>query len=382
MVIRAQVAELKTGDRIQTLPTSNISWEQRILSPESVNVTLTMKPEAHHRIDLRNSTTEAKTALIVSDDDLVLGAGPIWEREYDDESGRWTASTEGIWSLFDRRYILPTHVTEDNLLITSGEDEGEPSPGVRTSFAGMSWPQIVRGLIEQSFQRTGGHLPIVFGPDGVGAHDKSYDASAFKTVGEALRDLTQLQDGPEITFTPRVVNNRLEWLCRVGDDTKLKIESSAMHVFDFTPIKRSVRKLKVKSSGENLASEAWSTGGRQEAVAIFARANSMRLLDAGFPRMETIASDHSTVLEKATLRKYAEADLRAASAPMEWWSWEFHADQSPNLRHVTIGDRCEVVIPKGHRYLPPGPHERRIVALSGDSSSRWVRVTTDEVITW
>lgn len=382
MVIRAQVAELTTGERIQTLPTSRTRWEKRITSPESVDVTLTLRPSIHQKLDIRNSTTEVKSALIVSDDDIVLGAGPIWEREYDDATGRWSTTADGIWDLLNHRYILPDHVTEDNLLIPDGEEEGEPNPAVQTKFQGRSWPYIVRSIIQQSFTREGGALPIVFGGDGVGAHDKSYDASSFKTVGEALTDLTRLQNGPEIAFVPRIVSNRLEWLCRVGDDAQLELKSTATHRFDFTTTKQSVRGLRVKSSGRGLASEAWGTGGRQEAVALFARAFSNVLLTAGFPRMERISSDHSTVVEQPTLRQYTQADLVAASSPVEWWSWEFHSDRSPGLRHVNIGDECVAVIPKGHRYLPAGEHRRRIVGLSGDSSTRWVRVTTDEVITW
>ena len=77
MVIKAQVADLVTGDRIQTLPTSNVRWEKRILSPESMRVSMTLQPRAHQRLDIRNATMEVKSALIVSDNDTVLG---WWEK--------------------------------------------------------------------------------------------------------------------------------------------------------------------------------------------------------------------------------------------------------------------------------------------------------------
>jgi hypothetical protein len=381
LVIKVQVADLVTGDRIQTLPTSNVRWEKRVTRPESVSVSMTLLPRAHQRLEMRNSTVEAKTALIVADDDVVLGAGPIWERTFDDADGRLSIDAEGVWSLLDRRNILPDTVSTLPLLIEAGDDAGEPNPAVRTAFVAKTWPQIVRGLIEQSETRPGGGLPFVFGPTGAGSHDKTYEASAFKTVGEALTDLTKLMGGPEIAFVPRIVDNKLQWLVRVGDDDQLKIQSPTVHLFDFTPAKKSVRGLRVKSSGAEMASEVWGTGGRQAALALFSRAYSSRLIDAGFPRMEIVSSAHSTVVEKPTLDKYTEADLAAASAPLEWWSWEFHADRMPRLADVNVGDICTVRL-RGNRYLPDGDHQRRIVALSGDSSSRWVRVTTDEVTTW
>ena len=381
MVIRAQVADMVTGERIQTLPTSEVSWEKRILSPESLTVRMTLAPRAHQRLDIRNATVEAKTALIVTDDDLVLGAGPVWGRDYDDTSGRWSGAAEGVWSLLDYSHVLPESVTSLPLLVESGDDEGEPNPAVATTFIAQTWPQIVKGLIDQRAARPGGALPLVFGATGVGAHDKTYEATAFKSVGEALTDLTRLNGGPEIQFTPQIVDNKLRWLVQVGDDVSPQIMSVTTHVFDFTPRKRSVRGLKVRSSGRSLASEAWGTGGRQAAKALFSRAWSPALIDAGFPRMELVSAAHSTVVEQPTLDRYTQRDLLEASAPIEWWSWEFHADGSPRLSDVSVGDMCTVRI-RGNRYLPDGEYTRRIVALSGDSKSRWVRVTTDEVISW
>lgn len=381
MVIKAQVADMVTGERIQTLPTSAVRWEKRIVTPEDVSVTLTLAPRAHQRLDLRNSTVEVKTALIVSDGDRVLGAGPIWTREYSDTSGRLEISAGGLRSLLDKSFVLPDTVTSLPLLVQSGDDEGEPNPAVATTFTGATWPQIVKGLLDQRAARTGGGLPLVYGGTGVGSHDKSYDASAFKSVGEALQDLTKLVDGPEIDFTPRLVNNKLEWVVRVGDDAELEVKSPTVHEFDFTPAKRSVRGLKVRSSGEGMASEAWGAGGRQAAKALFSRASSPRLTDAGFPRMETISSAHSTVVEQSTLDKYTQADLVASSAPVEWWSWEFDSHGRTRISDVSVGDYCVVKL-RGNRYLPDGVYTRRIVGMSGDSSSRWVKVTTDEVVTW
>lgn len=379
--MRVQVADMTTGDRIQNLPASEIRWEKRIVTPEDLSVTLTLAPRAHQRLDLRNSTTGGKAALIVMDGDRCLGAGPIWKRGYWDSTGRMTIEATGLRSLLDGSFILPDSVATLPLLVQSGEDEGEPNPAVATTFTAKTWPQIVRGLIEQRAARPGGSLPLVFGASGTGAHDKAYEASAFKTIGDALVDLTKLDDGPEIDFTPRIRDNRLEWVVQVGDDAKRELASVTVHEFDFTPAKRSVRALQVSDDATGMASEVWGTGGRQASKALFSRAASTALIQAGFPRMEAVSSDHSTVVEQATLDKYTRADLQVASAPMELWSWEFHADKRPRLADVNVGDYCSVKI-AGNRYLPDGTYTRRIVALSGSSSSRWVRVTTDEVSTW
>lgn len=385
MVIRVQVANLTTGDRLQDLPVSNVRVESRILSPETARVRLTLKPRTHQRLDIRNATVEWKSALVVSDGQRILAAGPITDRDYDDETREWSGDAEGAWAILYRRFIMPRHATAENLLIQSGDDEGEPNPAVATNFTQKSWPFIVKALIEQSTSLDGGTLPFVFErDDGAGAHDKSYDASSFKSVGEALEDLTQLVDGPEISFIPQIVDNRLRWLVRVGDDEKLELSSPTVHSFDFTPVKRSVRRLKVKSSGSELGSVAWGTGGRQAAKALFARAFSPVLLEAGFPRLESVSSAHSTVVEQPTLQRYTDRDLELASTPIEWWSWQTDADRVPRLADLQVGDYCVVHI-KGNAYLPDSPPEgfmRRIVSLSIDSATRWVTVVTDGVHTW
>jgi len=94
-----------------------------------------------------------------------------------------------------------------------------------------------------------------------------------------------------------------------------------------------------------------------------------------------VSSAHSTVVEQPTLVRYTQQDLLRSSAPVEWWSWEFHADGQPRLSDVSVGDMCTVRL-KGNRYLPDGEYVRRIVGMSGGSKSRWVKVITDEVSTW
>lgn len=384
MVTRAFVADMVTGDQIQTLPTSLISWEKRIITPEALRVSMTLRPRAHQRLDVRNATMELKSSLVVMDGARVLGAGPIWERNYDDATGLWQAEAAGIRTLLDKRFVLPQVVTADDLLIAAGDDAGQPNPAMRTTFTAATWPQIVRGLLEQSMLREGGALPLLFGETGSGAHDKLWEAASFKSVGEALDDITKLVDGVEIDFLPQVIANKLRYLVRVGEDAKPQLSSPTVHKFDFTPTKSSVRRLRVRSSGRELASERWGSGGRQAARALFSRVFSRKLIDAGYPRTEGLSSAHSTVIEQDTLDRYTAEDLLASAAPLEWWSFQFHADRAPFLADVNVGDYCTLHL-RNNRYLADSPAEgylRRIVALSGDNKSRWVTATTDAVNAW
>lgn len=375
------VGDQVTGRNIIPIPASDGDWEIRRNREGTISCEVTLSSAAHRKLDLRQNAAAGRTYLGIGEGETILAAGTIWDHEYDDDTQRLSITAEGIWSLLNRRFILPAAVETVSLLITSGDDEGKPNPAVATVFTGDTWPQIVRGIIEQGFTRAGGQLPIVFGPDGTGAHDKSYDSASFKAQGEALADLTELVDGPEIEFRPRYTSDGkgVEWLAVVGDDAQREIASVGLpHRFDFSVPKRTVRRLKVKSSARDLTSEAWATGGRQAAVALISRAASDALTAAGYPRMESLSSAHSTVQEQSTLDDYAEDDLALHAGLAEWWSFETNLDAVPKLGTFHLGDYCDVVI-RNNAYLPTGKHRRRIAAMSGSLKSRWVRVTTDEV---
>lgn len=379
--MRFFVGEQTTGKNIIPIPASDGDYEIRRNREGSIRCDITLSSKAHRKLDLAQNAAEGRTYLALREGSHIFAGGPIWDHDYDDDTRRLSITAEGIWSLINRRFIAPAAVETLSLLLTSGDDEGKPNPAVATVFTAETWPVIVRGILEQGLARAGGELPIVFGPDGVGAHDKSYDAASFKPQGEALTDLTELVNGPEIEFRPQFNSDGdgVEWLTMTGDDAQLEIAQVGLpHRFDFSVPKRTVRGLKVKSSARDMASEAWATGGRQSAIALISRAASTVLADAGYPRMEALTAAHSTVTTQATLDAYAADSLQLGSMPRKWWSFETHMDSVPKLGSFFLGDYCDVVL-RDNAYLPNGTHRRRIAAMAGSLKSRWVRITTDEV---
>jgi len=380
--VKLFVGELTTGRNIIPIPARDGEWAIRRNRGGSLSAEVTLSAKAHRRLDLYQSAMPGRAYLAIAEGDFIFEAGPIWEHEYDDDTRRLRIDAEGIWSMLMRRFIMPTAVETIALLLQSGDDAGKPNPAVATVFTGASWPAIVRQIIQQGMARAGGALPFVFGPDGVGAHDKGYDAASFKTQGEAFTDLTELVDGPEIEFRPEFApgGTGVRWRPMVGDDAQLQITRvGAPHRFDFSTPQRSVSGLVVKRSARDMTSEAWATGGRQAAIALISRAASDALQKAGFPRMESLSAAHSTVKEQATLDAYAWDDLGLGSGLAEWWSFETDIDRVPKVGSFTLGDYCDVVL-RRNPYLADGTYRRRIAALSGQLRSRRVKVTTDEVI--
>lgn len=381
-LVKLFVGDLKTGRNIIPIPARDGRWEIRRNRAGSLSCDITLSSRAHRRLDLRQNAAVGRTYLALGEGEHVFAGGPVWDHEYDDDARHLHIEAEGMWSLIMRRFVMPAAVETISLLLESGDDAGKPNPAVATIFSAESWPTIVRGILEQGFARAGGALPLVFGAAGVGAHDKSYEASSFKSQGEALADLTELVDGPEIEFRPQYSGDRrgLEWPVLVGDDAQPQITSVGLpHRFDFSVPQRTVRRLRVKSSARELSSEAWATGGRQAAIALISRQASSMLLERGYPRMESLSAAHSTVELQSTLDAYAADDLELGSAAAEWWTFETNIDAVPKIGSVFLGDYADVVLRK-NAYLPDGKHRRRIAAMSGSLRSRWMSVTTDEVL--
>lgn len=380
--MRFFLADAMTGRNIIPISASSGRWEVRRNRAGDVSCTIPLSNREHRRLNLYENAAPGRTMLGVGEEDWIAECGPIWDHEFDEDSGRLTITAEGELSILQRRHVMSTAVETNPLLIETGDDAGKPNPAVQVSFTGRSWPHIVRRILQLGMAREGGALPLAFGPDGTGSHDKSYDPASFKPQDEALIDLTELDDGPEIHLMPRYVGGRLgvEFLVRVGDDAKLQLSNGGLpHRFDFSASKRSVRGLRVKRSARMLASEAWATGGRQAAVALIARATSTALAGLGFPRMESLSNAHSTVTEQATLDEYARGELAASQKAHEWWSFETNVDKAPKLGTFWLGDYCDIVM-RDSAYVPDGTYRRRIAALSGTLGSRWVRVTTDEAV--
>lgn len=380
--MRFFLADAKTGRNLIPISGTGGRWEVRRNRAGDIVCTIPLSNKEHRRLNLYETAAPGMTMLGIGEGSWIAEAGPIWEHDFDEDRQELTLTAEGQWSMLMRRFILPPSVESTSLLLTSGDDAGKPNPAVATKFTARSWPFIVRTILQQGMNRPGGALPLVFGSNGTGAHDKTYDAASFKSQGDALIDLTELEDGPEIELRPRYTADGLgiEFLVRVGDDAKLQLSSiGEPHVFDFSVPKRTVRGLKVKRSARMLAAEAWASGGRQAAIALIARAASAVLTDAGFPRMETLSSAHSTVTEQATLDAYAAGELSASQRAHEWWSFETNIDKVPKLGSFWLGDYCNIVM-RGSSYVPDGTYRRRIAALSGTMRGRWMRITTDEAV--
>lgn len=163
-------------------------------------------PVTKSRVDLPALLIPGRDFIGVVVDGVIVEAGPIWTDPF-----TWPQTTRivgsGLWSYFDHRHVLP--------VLTPGQLPRD----VVSTWTGLSRRTLVKRLVQQACSHPASGLPIDYEPDIAGADELSIPGSDLKPVGEALRDLTEIEGGPEIAFRPKWGADRkhVRWDLLTGD---------------------------------------------------------------------------------------------------------------------------------------------------------------------
>lgn len=361
------IGDLLTG-RISTyIPVQSGSWSVAINEAGSVSVSVPLTDPDVRALGLGNVATVAKSFLGVAENGVILAAGPLWTHEYDkDNHATLQLTAAGMWSYFDHRVLIP--------VLASGQTPFD----VETYFESASLTTIAKRLVQQAQTHTNGNVPVVLPAEVAGTEEREYQGADLTLVGDALKDLTSVENGPEIDFLPRFKTDRryVEWVMRVGTPTQPQLSGMTTHVWDYGITQTTIRGLKVQKDGSKLQGRAWGQGGSASDATMFSQYTNTNLLTQGFPLLELVDASR-TVDEQYQLDAYVRENARTGSKPTEFWTFQVQANQSPRIGEFNKGDYC-VVKMRGDYYLPDGEYRRRITNLSGDQDGKWVSVTTGE----
>lgn len=297
-----------------------------------------------------------------------LAGGPIWTHNYDSSTRQLVVGGAGVWSYYDHRKLLPVL-----------------APGVSpatalSSYSSLWWGTIAKRLVQLAHTHTGGALPIVFQSDEAGTAAQDYPGYQMDWVGQALRNITAVDNPPEIQFVPRrkAADTRyLEWLMRVGTVAQpLLYQAGADLQWDQAAVKGSISKVTVQRDATNMGERAWVQGSGTDVGALFGRADDNTLISLGYPLLEVDESGHENEIDQPTLDALATAKLTRSQRPVETWSFDVRRDGmttkdgrrvGPLVGAYAVGDWAQANL-EGDPYLPDGIHRGRIVQKSGDLS--------------
>lgn len=363
------IGDLLTGRVITSLTVQQGNWSTGINEAGSLTATVTLTDPDVQALGLYNAATVGKSFLACVENGTIMEAGPIWTHDWDEDTGKLQITAAGMWSYFDHRVLIP--------VLTAGQTPSD----VETYYENVSLLTVARRLVQQAQTHTNGQVPIVLPAEVAGTETREYKGDDLPLVGDALADLTSAENGPEIDFRPRFKTDRryIEWVMRVGTPTQPQLVGPSTHVWDYGTKQKSIRGLKTRRDGSKLQGRTWGQGGSAGAATTFSTYTNTALLTQGYPLLELVDSSRS-VDEQSELDAYVRENARIGSKPIEFWSFQVQADQSPRIGEYAKGDYCLIKL-RGSRYLPDSPPagcRRRITNLAGDQDGKWVSVTTGE----
>ncbi|UDL14624.2 minor tail protein [Arthrobacter phage KeAlii] len=372
------LANTVTGKVTSFFPPSKVSWGMRLNGAGPVQASLKVTAAEIRNLDVRMATMVLRQSLGISYNGQILECGPIWQQDYNAENEELQLTASGLWSIFDARKALPGNAP--GAALTASETPTKKPTEAVISLKNLSLGSIARELVRVSIQdnpftrpdgSNAGALNIVLPASVAGTHERNYNGYDLGYLGERLRQLTEVQNGPDIRFRPRFKEDDptiVEWVLETGTEANpLLVQNGPDWIWDASVARSGIVKLGVKRDASGMAARAWVPGNGQERNMKLAWATGLSLVDAGFPWTETdLASkdvESTTILQAA-----ADRLLTDSLAPWDEWSLQVRADQAPRLGAYLPGDWAQIVVGAGHPMIEAGTYRARVMAVDGDHS--------------
>jgi hypothetical protein len=352
------VGTLRDGKLTTEIPVSSSSWSLVMDDAGTMQVTM---PLADADVAALNPYLIAEPcrcflAVAYNDPDggeTFLEAGPIWLHKYDGASKQLTIGASGVWSYYDHRKVLP--------VLAAGVN-----PATVTTEIVASLGTTAKRLVELAHTHANGALPIVLPADIAGSVTSTLPGAEMHDVGQSLRDLSQLESGPEIQFRPRRREDDgrfLEWDMRIGTDVQpLLFQQGADWTWDTSAATSSASSINVSRDAAKVGTRVWMQGAGTDTTTLFGRADSTLLTNAGFPLLEVQGSGQEQNTSTASLNSAARGLLRKSNRPTETWTVTVRRDETPRVGQYAIGDWASLTI-AGDPYLPDGTYRTRITSI-------------------
>ncbi|MES2866286.1 MAG: carbohydrate binding domain-containing protein, partial [Actinomycetota bacterium] len=226
------------------------SVELSLNEAESIDVGLTLPlvdPSTGVAIDIPNQLLPGRDFLGWVENGVVLAAGQIQGDPFTFPRSS-SIKASGMGAYFDHRFVLP--VLESGVLPRD----------VTSQWSGLSLGTIAKRLVQQALAHPGAGLPIDFEADEVGIHEREYPGSDGMSVRQALANLTNVEGGPDVTFRPKLAEDRrhVRWDMLTGSPHLT--QGGADHYWDVSAPGPHAAVVDLDRDGRDLASRSFLTG--------------------------------------------------------------------------------------------------------------------------
>lgn len=343
------LADLRTNKTIAEVELTGVRVTKALGATGTFDATLPL----HKRVsyDPFTVTTPARTAYYVLRDGTPFAGGILWTRRYNRAQRTVQLGGADWWSYYDHRKAIPVVV-----------GDGSDTAAKQVIYSGIDQNQIARNLIALAHSHTGGNIGVtVTTVDSGTVRDRTYSGYEMQDIGEALRQLSKVEDGPDMAFdVGQDSNGQPTRILRLGTP-HLGTQGSPF-VFE---LDANVIDYSWPSDGSRASTRRWAVGDGIEAGTRIAMAEDTAKYTNGWALLESNGL-YTTTLEQDTLQGHANADLAATALPVALPELVVTADGKPHLGEYAPGDDARFVVRAGtDPFIPNGLNTTmRIVGLS------------------
>jgi len=358
------VGELATGRVTTVIPLDQGIWTLTLDDAGTLNGQLPLNDADVAALNLASTAEPGRCFLAAAwinpdGEETILEAGPIWTHDLDADTQILRVGAAGLWSYYDHRKVLP---------VLSG---GQTAATAGFAATGVSLGTIAKQLVELAHTHTGGALPVNLPADEAGVWEKTYPGYELGDVGPRIKEITELEGGPEVAFVPRrsTTDGRyLEWDMQVGTTAAPLLEQGGPDwVWDASVPQSTVSGIGVNVDGTRLGSRAWVPGAGQGEARLIAEAEDSTLTAGGWPLLEVTGDARDSVEDPALLAAYATQLAARSRRPWQTWTLKVNPGSYPPVGGYRPGHWARVIV-GAHNYLTSGDYRGRIVQLVGDSA--------------
>lgn len=289
--------------------------------------------------------------------DWIAQAGPAWVATPSDD----TATSEvpsvqigfsGFWSLLQARIMVPS---------------GASGIGAVAAYGPSTLRDIARAMLTDTLIRSTLPLDVPAALGDSGANVRNYPAVDLAYFGQRLQELTQVQNGPDICFQPYFsAPGTIRHQALIGNPY-LTVTSQPM-VFDYGANLISVIP---PVSAVGMATRSYAKGAGTDAGSlVWGYSADATLENAGWPLLESVDSNHTTVTAQAEIDGWAVANQTQNGRAVKAWAARVRLDGAAPAGSYAPG-QAVVYNMQGHFWIPDGLYSQRLLGISNgpDDSS-------------
>lgn len=318
-------------------------------------------------------TRPARTCLYALRDGTPWWGGIVWTSKYDSTRGVIDLGAADWWSYFDHRKVLP---------VLAAGTSATAIAQVATTWTQTEQNQLARNLVTLAQSHTGGDIAIQLDASSTGTlRDRTYTGFDLTDVGEALRQLSQVQGGPDMLFDVAPTldgNGRPVRTLRLG--TPLLGQQGSPWVFETGA---NIIDYTWPSDGTRMATRAYAVGAGTDTSQLIAVAEDSARYADGWALLEADTS-YTTVTEATTLQEHANADQTAAKLPVVLPTLVVRGDGTnsegrvvgPSVGDYAPGDDAHVVVTPDLFFTRGLDTTMRIVGIDVDPGQESVETVT------